>query len=124
MLFLESKVTVADNSGISTVKCLKFLGGCSNNSKGSLGKFTVVSIVSYSKVFKKKSSRKVFLSVIVSLKKWVRRRTGFFIRASENRVVLLENKEKMLSKAVKGPVALELRNKGISKLLLVAKIVF
>ena len=68
MLFLESKVTVADNSGISTVKCLKFLGGCSNNSKGSLGKFTVVSIVSYSKVFKKKSSRKVFLSVIVSLK--------------------------------------------------------
>lgn len=123
MLFLESKVKVADNSGIRSVKCLKFLDGFSNNSKGSLGNIAVVSISDY-KGFKKKSSRKVFLSVIVSLKKWVRRKTGFFIRANENRVVLLDNKDKMLGKAIKGPIALELRNKNISKILFLAKIVF
>ena len=41
MLFLESKVKVADNSGIRTVKCLKFLNGFSNNSKGTLGNIAV-----------------------------------------------------------------------------------
>lgn len=123
MLFLESKVKVADNSGVRTVKCLKFLNGFSNNSKGSLGNIAVVSIADY-KGFKKKSSRKVFLSIIVSLKKWVRRRNGFFIRSSENRVVLLDSKDKMLGKAIKGPVALELRNQNTSKILFLAKIIF
>ena len=123
MLFLESKVKVADNSGVRTVKCLKFLNGFSNNSKGSLGNIAVVSIADY-KGFKKKSSRKVFLSIIVSLKKWVRRRNGFFIRSSENRVVLLDSKDKMLGKAIKGPVALELRSQNTSKILFLAKIIF
>jgi len=123
MLFLESKVKVADNSGVRTVKCLKFLNGFSNNSKGSLGNIAVVSIADY-KGFKKKSSRKVFLSIIVSLKKWVRRHNGFFIRSSENRVVLLDSKDKMLGKAIKGPVALELRNQNTSKILFLAKVIF
>jgi large subunit ribosomal protein L14 len=123
MLFLESKVKVADNSGIRSVKCLKFLNGYSNNSKGTLGNIAVVSISDY-KGFKKKSSRKVFLGVIVSLKKWVRRKTGFFVRASQNRIVLLDNKEKMLGKAVKGPVALELREQKIAKILFLSKIIF
>jgi len=123
MLFLESKVKVADNSGIRTVKCLKFLNGYSNNSKGTLGNIAVVSIADY-KGYKKKSSRKVFLGIIVSLKKWVRRKTGFFVRAGENRIVLLDNKDKMLGKAVKGPVALELREKNISKILFLAKVIF
>ncbi len=68
MLSVESKVNVADNSGIRVVKCLKFLKGFSNNSKGTLGNISVVSIFDY-RGYKQKSSRKVFLGLVISVKK-------------------------------------------------------
>lgn len=123
MLSLETIVKVADNSGIRTVKCLKFLDGYSNNSKGSLGNLAVVSLSDY-RGYKKKSSRKVFLGIIITVKKWVKRNTGLYVRSNQNRIVLLDNVEKMLGKAIKGPVSLDARKQSSSKILFLAKTIF
>lgn len=121
MLGSESVLIVADNSGIRTVKCLKFLNGLDSNKKGTLGDMTVVSLFNY-KGYKKKSKRKVFLGIVVSVKNWNKQKTGIYVRANQNRVVLLENKEKMLGKVVKGPVSINVRKqKENSKILLLAK---
>lgn len=123
MLSLETIVKVADNSGIRTVKCLKFLDGYSNNSKGSLGNLAVVSLSDY-RGYKKKSSRKVFLGIIVTVKKWIKRKTGIYIRSNQNRIVLLDNVEKMLGKAIKGPVSLDARKQPSAKILFLAKTIY
>jgi len=68
MLSLESVLKVADNSGIKSVKCLKFLDGFSQNKKGTLGNIVVVSLFNY-KGFSNKSSRKVYMGIIVTIKK-------------------------------------------------------
>ena len=124
MLSLESVVKVADNSGIHTVKCLKFLDGFSNNKKGTLGNIAVVSLF-HLRGYKKKSTRKVFLGIIVTLKIWFRRKTGVYIRSNQNRVVLLENFEKLLGRVIKGPISIEVRKQKKSlKILFLAKNIF
>jgi ribosomal protein L14 len=67
MLSIESKLKVSDNSGIRIVKCLKFLDGFSKQMKGGLGSLVVVSGFDY-RGYTQKSSRKVFLGTIVTLK--------------------------------------------------------
>ena len=101
MLLVESKLKVADNSGIYSVKCLKFLKGSKNNSQGSIGNIVVVSLFDY-KNFKQISNKKVYLGVIISIKKWLRRKTGIYVRSNENRVILLDNFERFLGKRIKG----------------------
>ena len=123
MLSVESVVKVADNSGIRTVKCLKFLDGFLNNSKGSLGNVAVVSLFDY-RGYEKKSSRKIFLGIIVTLKEWTRRNTGVYVRANQNRIVLLDTMDKMLGKAIKGPVGIEVRKQKITRILFLAKNIF
>ena len=123
MLSLETILKVADNSGIHLVKCLKFLNGFARNSKGTVGNLVVVSLFHF-RGYIKKSTRKVFLGVIVTIKIWVRRKTGVYIRSNQNRVVLLENKEKMLGKAIKGPVSINARQQKLSKVLFLAKNIY
>lgn len=67
MLSLETVLKVADNSGIQLVKCLKFLNGYSKNSKGTVGNLVVVSLFHF-KGYVTKSTRKVFLGVVVTIK--------------------------------------------------------
>lgn len=123
MISIESVLKVADNSGIRSVKCLKFLDGFSKNTKGSLGNLAVVCVSDY-RGYKQKSTRKVFLGIIVAIKQWVRRKTGFYVRSGENRIILLDNRDKLLGKAIKGPVAIELKKQKITKMLFLAKIIY
>ena len=125
MLGLESLVSTVDNSGLNKVKCLKFLRGKKNNKHGHIGTMIITSVYSYKKKSKIKKDRKIFLGVLVTAKQWFRRKIGFYIKSNKNQILLLENEEKFIGTAIKGPLPLELRKfKKMNKIISAAKTLY
>lgn len=114
MLISESQLTTVDNSGIKVVKCVKFLKGRGSkvNKVGSLGGVATVSVrdIDFSlKLDKKKTYKKIYEGLIVSVVQWIRRKVGIFIKSSLNQILLLDGIDKFLGNSIKGPIALEIK---------------
>lgn len=94
MLFNESKIKVADNSGATLVKCIKVPG----SSKPRAGKFGDVIVVSARRVKPKpnvKQNRRltkgaIYKAIIMRTRKPVRFYDGTSVKFFENRVVILK----------------------------------
>jgi large subunit ribosomal protein L14 len=118
MIQMQTNLTVADNSGARSVRCIKVLGG-SKRKYASLGDVIVVSVreaIPNGKV-KKGDVKK---AVIVRVKKNVGRPDGSFIRFDENSAVLIDNNQEPIGTRVFGPVARELRAKKFMKIISLA----
>jgi large subunit ribosomal protein L14 len=121
MLFANSCLVVADNSGAKVVKCIKILGG-SFHTCGGVGDFFVVAVQTRtpdSKYLKKK----IQLGLVVGTRKLLRRRAGNYIQFGENRILLLSDKTKFMSSRVDGPIATEIRLKKIFKIVSLADVI-
>ena len=118
MVQQESRLRVADNSGAKEVLCIRVLGGTGRR-YASVGDKIVVSVkaaIPGSNV--KKGS--VSQSVVVRVKKEVRRPDGSYIRFDENSCVLLNNNDEPRGTRIFGPVARELRDKQFMKIVSLA----
>ena len=107
MIQMQSRMTVADNSGAQEVMCVKVLGG-SHRRYARIGDVVVVSIkkaLPNGKV-KKGDVRK---AVVVRQKKDFIRSDGTVIRFDTNSCALLNPKLEPVGTRVFGPVARELR---------------
>lgn len=114
MIQMQSRLTVADNSGAKQVQCIKVLGG-SKRMSANLGDVIVVAVkeaITGGKV-KKGDVKK---AVIVRTKYPVRRDDGSYISFDNNSVVILGNETDPLGTRIFGPVARELRNKKFIKI--------
>ena len=107
MIQVESRLTVADNSGAKEVLCIRVLGGTGKR-YASIGDVIVVAVKSAipSGDVKKGSVSK---AVVVRTKKEVGRPDGSYIRFDDNACVLLNNGGEMRGSRIFGPVARELR---------------
>ena len=107
MIQVESRLTVADNSGAREVLCIRVLGG-TRRRYATVGDIIVVAVknVIPSSEIKKGTVSK---ALIVRTKKEVRRADGSYIRFDDNACVLLSNTGEMRGSRIFGPVALELR---------------
>ena len=107
MIQVESRLTVADNSGAREVLCIRVLGG-TRRRYATVGDTIVVAVKSVipSSDIKKGTVSK---ALIVRTKKEVRRADGSYIRFDDNACVLLSNTGEMRGSRVFGPVARELR---------------
>jgi len=92
MIQVESRLSVADNSGAKEVLCIKVLGG-TRRRYASVGDTIVVS---------------------------VRRPDGSYIRFDDNAAVLLNATGEMRGTRIFGPVARELREKEFMKIVSLA----
>lgn len=119
MIQTQSILTVADNSGAKKVMCIKVLGG-SRRRYAAIGDIIVASVkdaIPDGNVKKKQ----VVKAVIVRQKKEIRRVDGTYIRFDDNAVVIV-NKDKLpVGTRVFGPVAREIRDKGYTKIVSLAK---
>lgn len=118
MIQVESVLSVADNSGAKSVKCIKVLGG-SRRRYASVGDVIVVSIreaMPNSKVRKGDTAR----AVIVRTKKELRRPDGSYIRFDTNSAVIINNQKEPIGTRIFGPVARELRAKRFMKIVSLA----
>ena len=107
MLQMQSKLTVADNSGAKLVQVIKVLGG-SHRRYAGIGDIVVVAVKEAipTSTIKEGSVAK---AVIVRVAKEYRRADGTYIRFDDNACVLLTGANELRGSRIFGPVARELR---------------
>ena len=118
MIQMQTKLTVADNSGAKEVQCIKVLGGTGRRT-ASVGDVIVVAVkdaIPRGKVKKGEVQR----AVIVRTVKAVRRVDGGYIRFDRNAAVLINKAGDPIGTRIFGPVTRELRSRGYMKIISLA----
>ena len=118
MIQMQTRLSVADNSGAKEVQCIKVLGGTRRRT-ASVGDIIVVSVkaaLPKSKVKKGDKAR----AVIVRTVHKIRRPDGSSIRFDTNSAVLINNNKEPIGTRIFGPVARELRAKKFVKIVSLA----
>lgn len=118
MIQMQTRLTVADNSGAREVMCIKVLGGSHRRYAGigDVIKVSVKDAVPRGKV--KKGD--VYNAVVVRTTKGVRREDGSVIRFDTNAAVLLNNQLQPIGTRIFGPVTRELRGAKFMKIISLA----
>jgi large subunit ribosomal protein L14 len=118
MIQMQTRLSVADNSGAKKVQCIKVLGG-SKRRYASIGDEIIVSVkesLPNSKVKKGDVQR----AVVVRTAKEIAREDGTYIRFDENAAVLIDKIGQPLGTRIFGPVARELRGRNYMKIVSLA----
>lgn len=118
MIQVESRLSVADNSGAKEVLCIKVLGG-TRRRYASVGDTIVVSVKHAIPSGNVKKGA-VAKAVVVRTRKEIRRPDGSYIRFDDNAAVLLNAAGEMRGTRIFGPVARELREKEFMKIVSLA----
>jgi large subunit ribosomal protein L14 len=118
MIQMRTYLNVADNSGAKRVQCIKVLGGSKRRTAG-VGDVIVVSVKEAlpNAAIKKGTVER---AVVVRTKKEHRRPDGTYIRFDDNACVLIDPSSNPKGKRIFGPVARELREKDVMKLVSLA----
>jgi large subunit ribosomal protein L14 len=118
MIQMQTRLTVADNTGAKEVTCFKVLGGSKRRTAG-LGDIIVCSVktVIPGSEVKKKA---VVKAVIVRCRKPTRRTDGSYVRFDNNAVVLIDNEKNPRGTRIFGAVARELRDRNFMKIVSLA----
>ena len=118
MLQMQSKMTVADNSGAKLVQVIKVLGG-SHRRYAGIGDVVVVAVKEAipTSTIKEGTVQK---AVIVRVAKEYRRPDGTYIRFDDNACVIVDDDKNPKGKRIFGPVARELRDMDYMKIISLA----
>ncbi len=114
MIQMGTKLTVADNSGAKTARCIKVLGG-SDHMISEIADIIVVSITSVAPGSKVKKGE-VAKGVIVRTKSQVSRPDGSVLKFDENAIVLVDKDGEPIGTRVFGPISREVRSAGFLKI--------
>jgi large subunit ribosomal protein L14 len=118
MVQVETILTIADNSGARTAKCIRILGGSFRRYAG-IGDIIVVSVRDALPDSEIKKGQ-VAKAVVVRTKKEHRRPDGSYIRFDQNAAVLINEDKEPRASRIFGPVARELRDKHFMKIISLA----
>lgn len=118
MLQMQSKLTVADNSGAKVAQVIKVLGG-THRRYASIGDIVVVAIKEAIPTSTIKEGA-VEKAVIVRVSKEYRRPDGTYIRFDDNACVIVDADGNPKGKRIFGPVARELRDMDFMKIVSLA----
>jgi len=118
MIFLRTRLNVADNSGARVVECIRVLKG-STGSAAQIGDIIVVAVkqVTPGAAIKKGEVAK---AVVVRTKQALRRPDGSYIRFDDNAAVLINEQKNPRGTRIFGPVARELRDRDFMKIISLA----
>jgi large subunit ribosomal protein L14 len=126
MIQTETMLTVADNSGVKKVQCIKILGG-THRRYATVGDIIIVAVKDSHPSYglkdstgKKNHTKAVLRAVVVRTKKPVRRPDGSYIRFDDNAVAIIDIKNEPKGTRIFGPVARELRDKEFMKIVSLA----
>jgi large subunit ribosomal protein L14 len=115
---VQTRLTVADNTGARKIQCIRVVGGARRRYAG-LGDTIVASVKEATPggVVKK---GQIVRAVIVRMAKNVRRRDGTYIKFDDNAAVILKDEHEPQGTRIFGPVARELREKKYTKIISLA----
>lgn len=118
MIFLRTRLNVADNSGARVVECIRVLKG-STGTAANIGDIIVVAVkqVTPGAAIKKGEVAK---AVVVRTRQALRRPDGSYIRFDDNAAVLINDQKNPRGTRIFGPVARELRDRDFMKIVSLA----
>ena len=117
MIYPQTILTVADNTGAKKVMCIRVLGG--NKKYATIGD-TIIAVVKEAIPNMPVKRSDVIKAIIVRTKKTIRRHDGMYIRFDDNAAVLVNADNNPRGTRVFGPVAREIRDKNFSKIVSLA----
>jgi large subunit ribosomal protein L14 len=118
MIQMQTRLSVADNTGAKEVMCVKVLGGSRRRTAG-LGDTIVCSVKDVIPGSEIKKGA-VVKGVIVRCKKPTRRKDGSYVRFDSNALVLIDNDQNPRGTRIFGAVARELRDRNFMKIVSLA----
>ena len=118
MIQEETLLTIADNSGAKTAKCIRVLGGTGRR-YAQVGDIVVLAVKSAIPQGTIKKGQ-VVKGVIVRTRKEQRRKDGSYIRFGDNAAVILNAEKEPVGTRIFGPVARELRERKFMRILSLA----
>ena len=117
MIYPQTILTVADNTGAKKVMCIRILGG--NKKYAEIGD-TIIAVVKEAIPNMPVKRSDVVKAVVVRTKKTIRRQDGMYIRFDDNAAVVVNPDNNPRGTRVFGPVAREIREKNFSKIVSLA----
>jgi large subunit ribosomal protein L14 len=117
MIYPQTILTVADNTGAKKVMCIRILGG--NKKYAEIGD-TIIAVVKEAMPNMPVKRSDVVKAIVVRTKKTIRRQDGMYIRFDDNAVVIVNADNNPRGTRVFGPVAREIRDKSFSKIVSLA----
>jgi large subunit ribosomal protein L14 len=117
MIYPQTMLTVADNTGAKKVMCIRVLGG--NKKYAKIGD-TIIAVVKEALPNMPVKRSDVIRAVVVRTKKSIRRHDGMYIRFDDNAAVIVNMDNNPRGTRVFGPVAREIRDKNYSKIVSLA----
>jgi len=121
MIYPQTMLTVADNTGAKKVMCIRVLGGRKKYAK--VGD-TIIAVVKEAIPNMPIKRSDIVRAIVVRTKKTIRRQDGMYIRFDDNAAVIVNVDNNPRGTRVFGPVAREIRDKNFSKIVSLAPEVF
>ena len=118
MIQVQTRLSVADNSGAKEILCIRILGSSYRRYAGVGDVIIGVVKDATPNMTVKKSS--VVKAVIVRVTKPIRRDDGSYVRFDDNAAVIINDQGNPVGTRVFGPVARELRDKDYMKIVSLA----
>ena len=118
MIQMQSRLTVADNTGARELMCIKVLGGSRRRTAG-LGDIIVCSIKNVVPGSELKKGT-IVRAVIVRCKQPTRRNDGSYVRFDSNAAVVIDTEKNPRGTRIFGAVARELREQNFMKIVSLA----
>ena len=117
MIYPQTMLTVADNTGARKIMCIRILGG--NRKYAKIGD-TIIGVVKEAIPNMPIKKSDVIRAIIVRTSKTIRRADGMYIRFDDNAAVIVNMENNPRGTRVFGPVAREIRDKNFSKIVSLA----
>ncbi len=117
MIYPQTMLSVADNTGAKKVMCIRVLGG--NKKYAKIGD-TIIAVVKEAIPNMPIKRSDIVRASIVRTKKIIRRPDGMYIRFDDNAAVIVNMDNNPRGTRVFGPVAREIRDKNFSKIVSLA----
>jgi large subunit ribosomal protein L14 len=117
MIYPQTMLTVADNTGAKKIMCIRILGG--NRKYGKIGDI-IIGVIKEAIPNMPIKKSDIVRAVIVRTSKTIRRTDGMYIRFDDNAAVIVNLENNPRGTRVFGPVAREIRDKNFSKIVSLA----
>ena len=117
MIYPQTMLTVADNTGAKKVMCIRVLGG--NKKYAKIGD-TIIAVVKEAIPNMPVKRSNIVRAIVVRTKKSIRRQDGMYIRFDDNAAVIVNMDNNPRGTRVFGPIAREIRDRNYSKIVSLA----
>ena len=117
MIYPQTMLTVADNTGAKKIMCIRVLGG--NKKYAEIGD-TIIGVVKEAIPNMPIKRSDIVRAIVVRTRKTIRRQDGMYIRFDDNAAVIVNIDNNPRGTRVFGPVAREIREKNFSKIVSLA----